>query len=168
MKTSCSLRFFPCRSSIQQDHSQDESENQCLNTNSSLEEILVRRMKQQSAGVIFLFFTADRLFQQRITHSNNYIHKLSKLFNRCQCTSDTAQVVGCFSSSFSKRQKPFLRQTYYFTFLYQKKSTMTVILLNQVKNNLQYKCHLLLMFSKASLLAPHAAAVLIQFSGTNF
>lgn len=24
-------------------------------------------MKQQSAGVIFLFFTADRLFQQRIT-----------------------------------------------------------------------------------------------------
>lgn len=27
----------------------------------------MRRRKQQSAGVIFLFFTADRLFQQRIT-----------------------------------------------------------------------------------------------------
>lgn len=121
---------------------------------------------KQSAGVIFLFFTADSLFQQN--YSNNQIHKLSQLFNRCQRTSATAQAVGYFSS-FSKRQQPFLRQSQYFTFLCPKKSTMTVILLlKQVKNNLKYKCHLLLMFSKAWFQAPNTAALLIQLSRTNF
>lgn len=115
-----------------------------------LEEILVRRTKQQSAGVVFLFFIADKLFRQRITPSSNYIHKLSQLFNRCQCTSDTTQVAGCFSSLF-KRQKPFLRQSNHFIFLCQKINKDSNSSIGLGENNLKYKCHLLLVFSKAWL-----------------
>lgn len=59
-------------------------------------------------------------------HSRELLAAITIFTNSHNCLTDvnvpvnTAQVVGCFSS-FSKRQKPFLRQSYYFTSLWQKK-----------------------------------------------